>query len=148
MAQRAAKTPHASADLLSETAHVLSKQKSYGSAKHTSRNAVAAQSLPGSEQHHHTVYRAMDSDEIISESDKLKPTDDVTFVPNASTHSQKTDSLIVTDDTVGKAKDDGVTENISRRKKRVLLVAMAIMDMSGGLLFGMIGPFYPTVVRH
>lgn len=35
---------------------------------------------------------------------------------------------------------------VSPRKKKILLVALAIMDMAGGIMFGIIGPFYPTAV--
>ena len=41
--------------------------------------------------------------------------------------------------------DDDVT-SMTKRRKRFLFVAMAVMDFFGGMLFGMIAPFFPTVV--
>ena len=42
--------------------------------------------------------------------------------------------------------DTGDVSTFSDRRKRFLFVAMATMDFFGGMLFGMIAPFYPTVV--
>ena len=37
---------------------------------------------------------------------------------------------------------------VSPRKRKVLLVTMAMMDLAGGMLFGLIGPFFPVVVSE
>ena len=59
-------------------------------------------------------------------------------------HSKQNGSLAATSSMEGSRRHDKQT--ISDKKKKILLVTMAIMDMSGGIMFGMIGPFFPIVV--
>ena len=59
-------------------------------------------------------------------------------------HSKQNGSLAATSSMEGSRRHE--TQTISDKKKKILLVTMAIMDMSGGIMFGMIGPFFPIVV--
>ena len=129
----------ASAGLYTESAGLLSQYKSYGSTKHMS---TSARTLLSDEQ------RNMDS-EGVSVISSAKHGHNDKSLPNTLANAETGDALIVRscNDEANDDDDEQVKGLVvTPRRKKVLLVAMAIMDMAGGLLFGMIGPFFPTVV--